>query len=334
MSGKRWVRRPEGSTWGDWGEDDQLGRMNLVTPEIIRNAISEVQEGLTFCLSLPLDLPGGDSVNSKRKPPELRPVFLDGEVYSNYRWSERTDGIQDVSSDEAVLIHSQYSTQWDSFAHVGAEFDVEGDGNPVPVYYNGFRAGEDILSPYDGGAQALGVDKMATGCVQTRGVMVDARHHHGDDRTVIDMDGLQRILDADKVEVREGDILCLNTGFATMIQEMNGEPDAQKLHSSCAVLDGNDERLLQWVSDSGIVAIASDNMAVEDSRGGGANCCSRLPLHHHCLFKLGVHLGELWYLEDLACALRERQRSAFLLTAPPLRLPGAVGSPVTPIATI
>ena len=77
-------------------------------------------------------------------------------------------------------------------------------------------------------------------------------------------------------------------------------------------------------------------MAVEDSRGtGGAeDGGSRLPLHHHCLFKLGVHLGELWYFEDLAKALVDRKRNSFLITAPPLRLPGAVGSPVTPVATI
>ena len=52
------------------------------------------------------------------------------------------------------------------------------------------------------------------------------------------------------------------------------------------------------------------------------------------LFKLGIHLGELWHLADLADWLRAHERSAFLLTAPPLRLAGAVGSPTTPIATV
>ena len=59
-----------------------------------------------------------------------------------------------------------------------------------------------------------------------------------------------------------------------------------------------------------------------------------MPLHEHCLFKLGVHLGELWHFAPLARALAERGRNRFLLTAPPLRLPGSVGSPVSPIATI
>jgi hypothetical protein len=62
--------------------------------------------------------------------------------------------------------------------------------------------------------------------------------------------------------------------------------------------------------------------------------CTVLPLHAHCLFKFGVHLGEMWLLGDLADWLRAYGRSRFLLTAPPLRLPGAVGSSVTPVATI
>ena len=59
-----------------------------------------------------------------------------------------------------------------------------------------------------------------------------------------------------------------------------------------------------------------------------------LPIHQLCLFKLGVPLCEMWYLHELATWLREHNRSRFLLTAPPLRLPGIVGSPLTPIATV
>jgi kynurenine formamidase len=87
------------------------------------------------------------------------------------------------------------------------------------------------------------------------------------------------------------------------------------------------------------VAIASDNLAIEASSTLGirheiGDCGTMLPIHEHCLFKLGIHLGELWYLTELANYLNEHQRSRFLLTAPPLRLPGAAGSPVTPIATV
>ena len=46
----RWKRRPPGSTWGDWGPDDQLGRLNLLTPDKVMKAVAEVKEGRTFCL--------------------------------------------------------------------------------------------------------------------------------------------------------------------------------------------------------------------------------------------------------------------------------------------
>ena len=58
----RWRQRPPGSNWGDFGADDQIGRMNLLTPERRLAAISTVEHGLAFCLSLPLDYPGGNTL--------------------------------------------------------------------------------------------------------------------------------------------------------------------------------------------------------------------------------------------------------------------------------
>ncbi|MEQ8321129.1 MAG: cyclase family protein [Rhodospirillales bacterium] len=339
---KRWVNRPEGSTWGDWGEDDQLGRVNLLTPDKVKAAVAEVTEGLTFCLSMPLDMPGGNSVNPKRFPPQLGPVFHPpgGDAfYYNMEWRKWQDGNMDVSSDECTTFWNQYSTQWDSFAHVGSMFDADGDGEPERVYYNGFRADVEVLGPEhpEGmGARALSVAGMAKAGMQGRGVLLDMVKHHGRERVVVGYDELMRMFDADNIEVEEGDFFLFHTGWDDMIFEMAGNPDAKKLHASGAVLNGYDEKLLQWISDSGVVALISDNMAVEDSHGYGETQggCSRLPIHRHCLFRLGVHLGEIWHLSELAKALHERGRSRFLLTAPPLRLPGAVGSPATPIATI
>jgi hypothetical protein len=119
------------------------------------------------------------------------------------------------------------------------------------------------------------------------------------------------------------------------ICSMNKQPSMDYLLGNSGGLDSHDDRLLHWIDDSGIVAICSDNVAVElfDPQIGPKDETG-LRLHEHCLFKLGIHLGELWYLKDLAEWLGARGRSAFLLTAPPLRLPGAVGSPACPIATV
>ena len=90
----------------------------------------------------------------------------------------------------------------------------------------------------------------------------------------------------------------------------------------------------QLVEPVKISALIADNYAVEGWPAPSREPHTLLPIHHLCLFKLGVPLGELWYLHELAAWLRGHQRSRFLLTAPPLRLPGAMGSPLTPVATV
>lgn len=339
----RWVQRPEGSTWGDFGPDDQLGRLNLVTPEKVRQGIAEVREGRTFCLSLPLDRPGGKALNPRRGPPVLAATGPAEKPRYNQCLCHDEAGLLDVVSDDKVEITLQYSTQWDSLAHVGAMFDADGDGVAEPVYYNGFRAGIDTIGPREAamrgipvGARKLGIETQAVHGVQGRGVLVDLAHHFGEARRIVGHDDLMRVLEADRVTVETGDILCLHTGFAAVVMRADGAPDPDVLANACGVLDGRDERLLQWISDSGIAALAADNYAVEalPARPAARPEHAVMPLHHHCLFKLGLPLGELWWLTDLAAHLRAAGRSRFLLTAPPLRLPGAVGSPVTPIATV
>ena len=77
----RWKVRPEGSTWGDWGPDDQLGRLNLIDANKVRQGVAEVREGKTFCLSLPLDLPGGK-----------RTFLEDGDEVTLTAWAPGPDG--------------------------------------------------------------------------------------------------------------------------------------------------------------------------------------------------------------------------------------------------
>jgi kynurenine formamidase len=340
MDTQRWKRRPEGSNWGDFGPDDQIGRMNLLTPQTRLRAIREVEHGEVFCLSLPLDYPGGNTLFQHRKAPKF--VYEKrGESFNfNYRLSNVNEQFCDVISDDAVLMFLQYSTQWDGLGHVGQMFDADGDGRLEKVYYNGYRAGIELIGPDESdrgwGARSIGIECLATAGVQGRGVLVDLERLHGRQRTLVGYDGLMAALDAQGASVESGDFLCLYTGFADLVLEMKKNPDGAVLANSCAVLDGRDERLLQWITDSGIVAICADNFAVEayPATPGTTDSFPGLPLHAHCLFKLGLHLGELWYFAELAQWLRAHQRSTFLLTAPPLRLPGAVGSPATPVATV
>ncbi|MBV9248237.1 MAG: cyclase family protein [Acetobacteraceae bacterium] len=345
----RWTRRPEGSTWGDWGVDDELGRLNLVTPEKVLQGIAEVKTGKTFCLSLPLDYPGGNILNPRRTPPVLKPTLRNGKPNMNYPLRCDDPTALDVVCDDQVLLTLQYSTQWDTLAHVGQMFDVDGDGKPEDVFYNGFRAGRDIIGPvfYDAkgnqtpceeppGARHLSVENMAKTCVQGRAVMIDLEAHFGRTGKIVGYDDLMMVLEKDRVVIEPGDFVCLRTGFAQALLEMKKQPDPKVLFSTTSALDGRDPKLQQWVTDSGAVALLADNYAVEatPARPCADDYCATLPLHAHCLFKLGCYLGEMWYLTELADWLRANNRNRFLLTAPPLRLPGAVGSPATPVATV
>jgi hypothetical protein len=340
---KRWINRPQGSNWGDFGADDQRGRLNLITPKKVIQGIAEVQVGLTFCLSLPLDVPGGNYHNLNRLPPKLQAVFRRGEFAYNQRPDPR---LTDVWCDDSVTLYTQASTQWDALCHVGSAFDSDNDGVEELVYYNGFRAGTDVpdpkvedprSAPATGfvGARALGIENMATHCVQGRAVMIDLHARYGPARQLVGYDDLMRICDAGNIKIETGDMVCIHTGLAAALARLGRSPDIETLEKSHAVLDGRDDRLLRWIDECGLSVLIADNFAIEavPARSDGRSRVAE-PLHELCIFKLGIHLGELWYLSDLNAWLKAHSRYRFLLTAPPLRLPGAVGSPLTPVATV
>src|SRR4051812_25317682 len=142
---QRWKHRPPQSNWGEFGPDDQRGRMNYVTREKVLQGVAEVKEGLAFCLSLPLDYPGGNVLNPRRGPPRLAPTMRGGTPSFGFALANENPLFTDVVCDDVVLLTLQYSTQWDSFAHVGGLFDIDGDGVLEPVFYNGFRAREALV---------------------------------------------------------------------------------------------------------------------------------------------------------------------------------------------
>lgn len=347
----RWTQRPEGSNWGEFGPHDQLGAMNLVGREQVLKGLAEARNGLTFSLSLPLDLPGGNALHPSRHPPRrfatLRAGKSAGEQCFCFALQRDNPLLTDVVSDDVVLLHTQYSTQWDGLAHMGSLFDSDGSGKPEITFYNGYRPRHGLTvaercerteawSTYENPrAEVLGIENLARHGVQGRAVLVDLARHYGRENHAVTYDDLQRILEKDGIAIEKGDMVCFHTGLDDLILGMGGKPDAAVLQRSCAGLDGRDRRLLSWITDTGIAALISDNFAVElMPKEAPQTSHALLPLHEHCLFKNGIHLGELWFLRDLAAWLRKNGRNRFLLTAPPLNLPGAVGSPVTPIATV
>ena len=337
----RWKRRPEGSNWGDFGPDDALGTLNFLTPEAVRRARDEIREGRLFCLALPLDRPGRQVLNPRRKPPIVRPTMRGDEPNYNFELAKLQPGTTDVISDDRVELYSQYSTQWDALAHGGSLFDGAGTGHARATYYNGFQAGDDVSvtahgdGEFTSSAGPLGIDVMAQKGVTGRGVVLDLVRHFGPKRRRVSFADIRLIMEKEGISIQAGDIVCLHTGYASRILEMGSEPDIDELDAHAIELDGRDPALLDWLRMSRIAALVADNYAVEALPATPATApAAAAPLHEHCLFKLGMPLGELWLLDDLANWLADNGRHAFFLSAAPLRLPGAAGSPVTPIGIV
>lgn len=336
---QKWKNRPEGSNWGAFGPDDQIGRLNYLTEENTLKAAREIRVGKRFCLSLPLDVPRTNATNARRLPPKLQGIDRDGTVAFNLPLGRFSPGETAVNSDDAVLLYNQHSSQWDSFGHMGAMFDANGDGEAEPIQYNGHSICDENGKPRFGdvGAWNLGIEHMARACVQGRGVLLNLKKHYGEESHPVGYDDLMRILEIDGVAVEQGDILCVFTGYADLLLALGETVPEDLPRTRCSAFDGRDEKLLQWIDDSGIAALTSDNRAVEYEHGGlpeGATSGAALPIHEHCLFKLGIHLGEMFYFSELAQWLAANGRSRFFMTAPPLHLPGAVGSPANPIGTV
>ena len=115
----QWKHRPPGSNWGEFGPDDRLGRLNLITPERRKAAAAEVQQGLAFCLSLPLDV--GPGLNATRPPPRLAPLLREGRPKFNLCAREVIHpGLTDVMGDDQVTMATQSSPQWNALCHVGS----------------------------------------------------------------------------------------------------------------------------------------------------------------------------------------------------------------------
>ena len=300
----------ERHAWGVFGKDDQLGTVNLLTPERVKRAATLVRTGKVINLSLPLNFP----------------ITLYGGHRTGYQHHiEVNRGGRDDYVDNFAM---QGSSQWDSLRHI--RFREFG-------YYGG-RQDEDL----DGKGE-LGIEHWARHGIIGRGVLLDAAGYMERQGTPLDatkkvaLDGafLAQVAQAENVQIEPGDVVLLRTGWLAWykgLDEAGREALRGTLHPgeggmACPGLDAS-QATAAWVWDQQIAAMAADNVALE-----ALPVEAQVGFQHRRLIALqGMPIGEVWDLDELAqdCA-RDRVYECMLMSAP-LYLPGGVGSPANAYA--
>ncbi|MET1001362.1 MAG: cyclase family protein [Acidimicrobiia bacterium] len=287
------------NNWGRWGDDDQRGTANLLTPERVAAAAALVHSGKRFPLGVPITAgmprPGG------------RPLPI-------HTWASAAgDGVLNAGrlngSDDWIVMALQGTTQLDGLGHVGFE----------DAMYNGWWAG---LITASGGARRLGLHNVADGLCG-RGVLLDVARHLGVDHLERGFEITPAMLDdtaaAHGVEVRAGDLLFVRTGYYADFlsdQRSPGEP-------------GLDDGCIEWLHEHDVAFVGADNQGVQFVSAPPG----RTSFHFHIatLRDLGLYLGEILDLDALAddCA-DDGVYEGFCVTST-VPVVKSVGSPINPI---
>ncbi|MEV5843584.1 cyclase family protein [Streptomyces sp. NPDC051985] len=300
------------NNWGRWGEDDQRGTANFITPEAVAAAAALIRTGRTISLAVPLDATG------PVHPTRPNVVHLFG--YSGADHAVGSDlgriapGFQ--GADDYLFMPLQGSTQWDGLAHI---FHRD-------AMYNGFWMGN--VEGF-GGARKCSI-QLLKDSLTSRGVLLDVAGHLRAERCApgvpITADLLDACAQAQGVEIGTGDILLVRTGHVPWYYALADKQEFWSTGAPGLALD-----TVEWIHQHEIAALAVDNVAVEVEPSEDPER-PYYPLHVRLIRDLGLTLGEVWWLEELAAECAEQGRYEFFLTASPLNITGGAGSPVNPLA--
>jgi len=302
-----------GENWGRWGGDDERGAANLVTPDVVLNAASALREGRVISLAMPIN--GATSNGSSQRVPHMagRPLpqhfmAMDG---GDYAAGARTmDGGRAIADDAIIVSPHGTTTHMDALSHMW-----RGD-----VLYNAHPANR--VRSY--GATRCGIDKV--GPIVTRGVLFDIPAHLGvpyvDPSVVIDAEMLEACAARTGMAPRPGDVALVRTGWPLV---WNEDPKRYQSDQPGLTYDA-----ALWLVQREVVAIGSDNGSVGRYSEQGFLDGPDEDVHILTLWRHGVYLLELMWLEELAAS----GRSDFLFMVAPLAIEGGTASPVTPVAVL
>ena len=302
------------NNWGKWGHDDQRGAANYLGAEQIVKAAKLISTGEVFSLAIPLDAEG--PVFPGRVPPQHLMVATGADYVAG-----QGPYIGKMKfADDYIYMPLQGSTQWDALSH--AWYDS--------TLYNGVDEAAIKSSPFAGGATKLGIENVKSSFVG-RAVLIDVLSHKGGELPagyVITRADIEATLKAQKSKIQVGDIAIIRTGVVPAYYQLKDPVSKVKYMSGPQTGIGPD--VVAWVAESKIAGIAADNIAMEVLPNPIP--ADTLSIHGKLLRDLGVYIGEIWWLEELAKSCATDGKYSFFLAAQPLNITGAVGSPINPIA--
>jgi kynurenine formamidase len=296
--------------WGKWGPDDQIGTLNYVQPEDIINASKLVRKGRTFSLALDFDSKGPQKGLWGNRWNPIHTMLATG--------TDAVAGLQDAGglrfADDAVSLPLQCGTQWDALAHIFYD----------DTMWNGY----DARLVDSSGASKNGIHKTRSSMVG-RGVLLDVARFLGleyiEDGMAITVDDLDKCAAAQGVEIKRGDFVIVRTG---QMEERLRIGDWGGYAGGDA--PGLAFETCHWIHDKEIAAICTDTWGCE-VRPNETTEASQ-PWHWVVIPMIGISMGEIFYLKDLADDCAADKVYEFLFSAPPLPITGAVGSPINPQA--
>ena len=290
----RWMT--ELSNWGRWGDDDQMGALNLITPAKRRAAAALATAGVSVSLS-----------HSYLTEPDVEATSPVGYEMLG------PDRPGPFRSDRYTFAYHGYAhSHMDSLCHM-----MHGG-----LMYNGFVRDDEVTAD---GCAKLAIINFKQGIV-SRGVLMDIARLKGvdylDPGTPIHVEDLEAWEREAGVRVESGDILFVRTGRWARRAEvgpwrMNRE--AAGLHASVA----------PWLRERGVAMLGADG--TNDVLPSGVDGVTQ-PIHQLTIIAMGMPLFDNLDLERVAAEAARQNRWEFLLVAAPLAVVGGTGSPLNPLA--
>ncbi|KAF2021657.1 hypothetical protein BU24DRAFT_362388, partial [Aaosphaeria arxii CBS 175.79] len=304
---------PVVSAWGIWGDEDELGTLNLLDDATTKAAAQGIKEGLTIPLNLPLD----------SFPQPMNPVRKSCTHHIIAKGH---------ANDDELHINTQGSSHWDGLRHYPYQQTLQ--------YYNGVTQ-EDISG--ERANERIGVHNQASKTITGRAVLLDwaawaaSQNISYDPFSIhaIPLAQLQAVATSQKVEFKASDILLIRTGwlaaFKALSPEQQRELPRRQVRSSMGVEAS--EESLKWHWNNAFAAVASDTVAYESWPSSKPNRFG-VSMHEVFLSGWGMPIGESFDLEVLSKKCRELGKWSFFFASVPLYIKGGVASPPNAVAIL